>query len=121
MEALLDSSFIISCLKKKIDFLSQLEEQGFVVKIPLEVFEELKDLRFRSPREERAAIDLALQLFEQQKIKKIRLGHKKVDEGLIDKGLQGYYIATLDREIKRAVPHVIVLFDAEKRVGPESS
>lgn len=120
MEVLLDTSFIVSCVKKKIDFISQLEEQGYKVKVPNEVLEELKDLRLKVRREEREAIKLALQIFEQRKVKKIRLGKKRVDDGLIEKGNQGYHIATLDREIKRAVLSPIVLFDAEKRVGLES-
>lgn len=119
MEVLLDSSFIVSCMKKNIDFLTQLEEQGFKVKVPQEVLQELKDLRLDVGREERQAIDLAFQIFEQRKVKKIKLGHKKVDDGLIEKGGEGYYIATLDREIKRHVPKRVVLFDAQKRVGLE--
>lgn len=99
--------------------MTQLEEQGFTVKVPHEVFEELKDLRFKSPRVERQAIDVALALFETNKVKKMKLGKKRVDEGLIEKGKQGIHIATLDREIKRSIPNVIVIFDAEKRVGPE--
>ncbi len=119
MEVLLDSSFIVSCMKKKIDFLEQLEEQGFTVKVPHEVLDELKDLRRDSPRAEREAIDVAFALFEKRGIKKMKLGHRKVDEGLIEKGKQGISIATLDREIQRAIPRAVVLFDAEKRVGPQ--
>lgn len=121
MEVFLDTSFIVSCLKKRIDFLEQLEEQGFTVKLPREVFEELKDLRLRSPRAEREAIALALDMFERRSIKKVDLGHKRVDEGLIEKGKKGIFIATLDRGIKRAIPNSVVLFDAEKRVGPEKT
>lgn len=117
MEVVLDSSFIVSCVKKKIDFLTQLEEQGYTVRVPHEVLNELKDLRLKKGRAEREAIDVALALFEQKNIKKINLGHGKVDEGLISKGKEGVSIATLDREIKRAVPRCIVIFDAEKRVG----
>ncbi len=119
MEAILDSSFIISCVKKNIDFLTQLEEQGFTVKVPHEVFQELKDLRLKVAHDERMAIDLAMVMFEQRKVKKIKLGHKKVDEGLIEKGNTGAYIATLDREIKRSVPKRIVIFDAKQSVGAE--
>lgn len=119
MEVLLDSSFIVSCLKKHIDFIEQLEAQGFTVKVPHEVFEELRDLRLKSRRVERDAIDIALALFESRGVKKMKLGKRRVDEGLIEKGKQGIYIATLDREIKRAIPNAVVLFDAEKRVGPE--
>lgn len=121
MEVLLDSSFILSCLKKRIDFLEQLEEQGFKVYVPHEVLEELKDLRTTSRRAEREAIDLAFALFDKRGTKKIKLGNKKVDTALIEKGVQGFYVATLDREIKHSVPKKIVIFDAQKRVGPEGA
>ncbi|MCH7568896.1 MAG: hypothetical protein IIA87_05760 [Nanoarchaeota archaeon] len=119
MEVLLDTSFIISCIRKRIDFLTQLEEQGFRVIVPREVFEEMKDVRRKSSSSQidRIAIDTALEIFEHQKIKKIGLGTKNVDEGLIEKGKQGYYIATLDRAIKHSVPKKIVIFDARKSVG----
>jgi rRNA-processing protein FCF1 len=121
MEVLLDSSFILSCVKKGIDFISQLEEQGFVVKVPNEVIEELKDLRLETRHIEREAIAIALTLFEQRSVKKIKLGNKKVDQGLIEYGKKGYYIATLDRAIKRSVPHSVVIFDAQKKVGIDTS
>jgi len=120
MEVILDSSFILSCVKKGIDFLDQLEQQGFVVKVPNEVIEELKDLRLETRHVEREAIAVALALFENRNVKKIKLGNKKVDESLIEHGRKGYYIATLDRAIKRSVPHSVVIFDAQKKVGVES-
>lgn len=119
VEVILDTSFIVSCIKKNIDFLAQLEEQGFEVRLPNEVLEELKDLRLKTGREERLAIDVALELFHKSNIRKIKLGKKKVDDGLIDKAAQGYYIATLDKVIKRSVQHRVVIFDAQKRVGVE--
>ena len=119
MEAILDSSFVISCIKQNIDFIEQLEGQGFKVRVPHEVLEELKDLRARSRQMEKMVIDLALEMLGGGKVKQIKLGHKKVDDALIEKGKEGYYIATLDREIKRQVPHRIVIFSAKKSVGVE--
>jgi len=121
MNAILDTNFIISCIRKKIDFMSQLEEQGFKVMVPREVMQELKDIRLRSSasHEDRMAIDLALGIFSQHGIKRISLGEGRVDDWLIHMGKQGYYVATLDQGIKRAVPHSIVIFDAQKRVGVE--
>ena len=121
MNVILDSSFIISCFRKKIDFREQLEGQGFNVLVPREVMQELKDVRknSKSSREDRLAIDLALESLLGRGIKHISLGKGKVDDWLIKKGKQGFYIATLDREIKRNVPNRIVIFDAQKRVGPE--
>ncbi|MEK6824567.1 MAG: hypothetical protein AABX12_02000 [Nanoarchaeota archaeon] len=122
MEVIVDSNFIVSCFKKNIDFTGQLEEQGFKVLIPREVVQELKDLRRgdKSSHDDRVAIDLALAFFARTKLKHISFGAGKVDDFLIKKGKQGAYIASLDREIKRRVPNRVVIFDAQKRVGPES-
>ena len=121
MEVILDTNFIISCILKKIDFLAQLEEQGFKVVVPREVIQELKDLRLnnKTSRGERSAIDVALEMFSSKRIKKISFGQGKVDEQLIKKGKEGVYIASLDREIKRQVPNRIVIFDAKKGIGIE--
>ena len=121
MEAILDTSFIISCIMKKIDFLSQLEEKGFKAVVPREVLQELKGLRLSSKasHEERIAIDVALEMAASKRIKSITLGEGKVDDALIEKGKKGIYIATLDSGIKRNVPNKIVIFNAKKEVGVE--
>lgn len=120
MEVIVDTNFIISCLKKKIDFVEQLEEQGFKVLVPREVLQEMKDLRTsRISHEDKLAVNLGLELFSGRSAKHISLGNGKVDDALIKKGQEGYHIATLDAVIKRKVPSVIVIFDAQKRVGPQ--
>lgn len=119
MEVLLDSNFIISCIKKRIDFLAQLEEQGFKVLLPVEVYQELKDLKKKLPHEDRVAIDIALDLFQTSGIKKIKLGNMSVDKGLIEKGKSGAYIATLDKAIKNEVQNKVVIFEAQRRIGLE--
>jgi rRNA-processing protein FCF1 len=119
MEVLLDSNFIISCIKKKIDFIAQLENQGFRVLLPQEVFQEMKDLKFKVAHEDKAAIDVAFNLFETRNVKKVKLGNDAVDRGLIRRGKQGFFIATLDRAIKHEVPNRIVIFEAQNRIGVE--
>ena len=121
MEVLLDTNFIISCILKKIDFISQLENKGFKIVVPREVLQELKDLKFngRTSGNERTAIDVALDVLYSKKVKKTTIGEGKVDDLLIKKGKQGVYIATLDAGIKRQVPNRIVIFNAKKEVGIE--
>ena len=119
MEVLLDSSFIISCVKRKIDFMSQLEEMGFVIVLPREVYQELKDLRLKAPHDDKSAIEIAIKMFESSKIKKMKLGNRKVDMDLIEKGKQGYYIATLDSGIKRMVPNKVVISNAGNKIMVE--
>ncbi|MGV8131284.1 MAG: hypothetical protein ACP5N7_04265 [Candidatus Pacearchaeota archaeon] len=122
MQVILDSSFIISCVRERIDFLTQLEEQGFTPVVPREVFQEMKDLRIsnRASREDRLAVDVALEILEKKKVKKTTLGEGKVDEFLIRKGQEGIFIATLDNGIKKKIPKKIVIFKAQNRVGVES-
>ena len=83
--------------------------------------QEMKDLHNRSgvSRDDKVAIDVALEMFERGKVKKISFGSGKVDDYLIDLGKSGAYIATLDRAIKKQVPNRVVIFSAQGRVGVE--
>jgi len=121
MEVILDANFIISCVMKRIDFLSQLKEKGFKVVVPREVIQEMKDLRIgrKMSQEERIAIDVAIKILFSKKVKKMTIGQGKVDDLLIKKGKEGAYIATLDNGIKRQVPNRVVIFSAKKEVGVE--
>jgi len=121
MEVILDSSFIVSAVRKRIDFMEDLKGLGFRVLVPREVLQELKDLKMRgkTSRADRGAIDIALILLNDKKIKKVRLGGKNVDEGLINKGKEGIYIATLDRGIKREIENRVVIMSAKNSVGIE--
>ena len=113
MEAILDTNFILSCLRKNIDLVNELSNMGFRIVVPREVLEELKDLRLgRTSRENRLLIDIALEILKDKKIKRIKLGTKSVDEGLIKKGREGVYIASLDNAIKREVANKIIISNA---------
>ncbi|MEK6893208.1 MAG: hypothetical protein AABX07_03310 [Nanoarchaeota archaeon] len=119
MEVLLDSNFIIACVKEKIDFITQLEEQGFKVSLPLEVYQELKDLKYKVSQADREAIKIAFEIFEKIGIKKTKLGNDAVDRELIKKGKQGCFIATLDAAIKKEIPNKVIIFTSQKRIGIE--
>lgn len=121
MEVILDTNFIISCVMKGIDFLSQLKERGFKVVVPREVIQEMKDLRIKRKmsHEEKMAIDIAIEILFSKKVKKMTIGQGRVDDLLIKKGKEGVYIATLDNGIKRQVPNRVVIFSAKKEIGVE--
>ena len=119
MEVFLDSNFIISSIKRKIDFISELETLGFRILLPREVFQELKDLHDKVAPSDRSAINVALKMFESRKVKKTTLGNKNVDLGLIEKGRRGAYIATLDNAIKREVDNKVVINSASNNISIE--
>ena|SRR3989344_7273703 len=121
MEVVLDTSFIISCIKRKIPFIQRLLEMGFNrIGVPRRVMQELKDLRTRSPRAEKEAIEIALRILEDNdSIKSVHIPSDNVDRGLVLKGKEGVYIATLDKEIKRNVSNRVVIRDATNSIEIE--
>ncbi len=121
MEVILDTNFVIACVKKKIDFITELEGQGFKVLLPKEVFEEIKDLKINSDPTTRTAVNVALELFTKRKIKNVTLGDRQVDEGLIEFGKRGAYIATLDAGIKRSVPNKVIISESGNKLIVERS
>lgn len=121
MKVILDSNFIISCIMKNIPFIEQLEEKGFEILLAREISQELKDIKLKLPHKERKAIEIAFEMFGKSKFKKISLGNEKVDLGLIHKGKEGYYIATLDAAIKREVPNRVVISNARNSIEVERS
>ena len=99
MEVILDTSFILNCLKVGIDFLEAVE-YGKVV-IAREVVEELGKLaQDNSKLAEQAK--LALEIIERNKVKMIKLNSGHVDAGIIKYVRNKQVIvATMDSELKR--------------------
>jgi rRNA-processing protein FCF1 len=118
MEVILDSSFIISCVREGIDFIEQFETLGYKMVVPREVMQEMKDLRLnsKSSHEDRFSIDIALELIRMNKLKKMTIGQGTVDDKLIHLGKKGIYIATLDKAIKKQVPNKFVISTSTKSV-----
>ncbi|MFW5846539.1 MAG: hypothetical protein ACOCUU_00115 [Nanoarchaeota archaeon] len=102
-KAVLDTSFIISAVGKKIDFFKELEYLGFKILIPQEVLIELKGIAQGKKKRMkfRDLADTALKIIECSDFEEIILGIKKVDTGLVNyaKEDEEVYIGTLDKEI----------------------
>ncbi len=120
MIVILDSNFVIYAMRKRIDFLSQLENQGFSVRFARESIQELKDfvLKQSSSQEDKAIIDAALKMLERNNVKYMSVGGQKIHDWLLENGKKGYYIATTDSELKRKVPRTIELFEEDGTVRP---
>jgi len=104
MKVLLDTNFILSSIRKKIDFFEELKFMGAKILIPSQVISELtriteskKKLRFREEAK------LGLKLLEKNNYEKIDLGINYVDKGIlkfIEKNPETI-VASLDVEIKK--------------------
>jgi len=92
---ILDTSFILSAVKKKIYFFEELF--GDEILIPVEVLNELEGLK-----KSNATAEICLKILEKNNFKKIELKTKNTDAGIIEYSRKNpeVIVATLDREIK---------------------
>ena len=102
---LLDTNFILSCIRKKIDFFNDLKFAGFKILIPDEVAEELEKILKTGGKKFREEAKIALNLLNKNSFEKIKLNTKNVDNGIVKIAGENneYIIATLDREIKNKI------------------
>jgi len=106
MKILLDTSFILTCLKQKIDFFEELV--GEEILIPVQVINEIK--RLNNP--------LALKLLEKNKFKKIDLGKGHTDKRIIKFAKENpkVIVATLDKEIKNKTKNQKLIIRGKKKL-----
>ena len=105
-QAILDTNFILSCVKQKINFLDEIKFMGMDVLIPEEVLDEVKNImNSKKKLHFREDAKLALKILGKNKFKKIKLGTSHVDKGLVNfsKKNKDVVVATLDKELKRKI------------------
>lgn len=119
-EVILDTNFILSCIRKKIDFFEEIPLMGMSIVIPKPVIKEIESIKNHPKNNFRFKEEavLALKLLEKNKFRKIGLGGKNVDFGIIKIARENpdYIIATLDREIKNKVKNQKLVIRGEKRL-----
>lgn len=104
MIVILDTNFIIECIKNKIDFFSQIyQEYHSEIIMPQEVINEIEKLSIKpGKRSERESAELALTYIKNHQFKIVKIGNKDVDTGIINylKDKSDVFLATNDRELK---------------------
>jgi rRNA-processing protein FCF1 len=109
-QVILDTSFILSCIKNKIDLFEELIEYKLL--FPSQVIEELEGIS-KSKQEAK----LALKIIKLKKPKIIDLEGKNTDKTIINyaKKNPDVFVATLDKEIKKSVRnHKIIIRNRKK-------
>ncbi|MFQ5532071.1 MAG: PIN domain-containing protein [Candidatus Nanoarchaeia archaeon] len=114
-EVLLDTSFILTCIKQKIDFLEGLLLMGYKSLIPNQVIKELEGL---SKSNDNAKTALKILNSNKTYYKIINLEGKNTDNAIINytKENPKTAIGTLDREIKKAVKNNKIVIRGKKRL-----
>jgi|TARA_B100001971_G_C18256434_1_gene582560 rRNA-processing protein FCF1 len=107
---ILDTNFILTCVKQKIDFFEEIKFMGMEILIPKQVINELKKVvNSKKKLHFRKDAELSLKLLEKEKnsFKKIDLLKygKNTDKRLknFTEKNKNIIIATLDRELKNKI------------------
>jgi len=112
-KVVLDTNFILSCIRKKIDFFEEIKLMGLKPIIPEEVVSEITKFKEKKPEAE-----LALKIIKKNNYKKIELGKGHVDKKIINysKKYPEIIIATLDREIKNKTKNHKLVIRGNKKL-----
>ncbi len=118
-KVILDSSFILSAVREKIDIFEEIPFMGFVIIVPEEVIAEIEGVaKSKQKLKERDNAKLALKIIKANKFESIQLGKNYVDDGLRDyaKEHPEVIIATLDRELKKEINNYIMVIRGRKKL-----
>ena len=115
----LDTNFILSCIRKKIDFFHEIKFLGMKIIIPIQVIEELENLTEKGKIKFRDEAKIALTLLNKNSFDKTDLKIKNVDNGIVKfaKEHEDYIIATLDKEIQSKIKNNKLIIRGEKEFG----
>ena len=118
-QVVLDTNFILTCIRNKIDFFEEIKFKGMQILIPKQVITEIKrinnskkKLRFREDAK------LSLEILEKNKFESICLGKGHVDKLLLKFAEinSQVIVATLDRELKKKVKNRKMIIQEKKRL-----
>lgn len=112
-KAILDTSFILSCVRNRIDFFEEIRLMGLKILIPKQVIVEIKGLA-----KSRDDAKISLKLLEKNKFSEVDLKNKNVDKGIInyEKKNPEIIVATLDREIKKKIKNQKLVIRGKKKL-----
>lgn len=118
-KAILDTNFILTCVKQKIDFSQELELEGIQIIIPKQVIDELKKITASKQKlKHRGYAKVAIDLIKENRFKTIDLKTRGADPGIKKYANKNpkIIIATLDKELKK-LPNRKIIIRGKKRLG----
>ena len=118
-KALLDTNFILSAIKYKIDFIEGIQFLGLTPIVPIQVLGELKKIiesKKKSQFKENA--ELALKIIKKNKLEEVDIKYNYVDKGIIrySRLHPEVVVATMDKELKNKLKSRKLIIRAMKRL-----
>ncbi len=119
---LLDTNFIMTCARQKIDFFHELSSEGFEIIVPKQVLEEMERVADKKNKKlkNRESAELGLKILEQNKsnFRIVNLGKKHVDKLIVAYAKENpkLIVATLDNELKKKLKNKKMVIREMKRI-----
>jgi len=109
-KVLVDTNFLVYCVKKKIDFFEFCQLNGFLVIIPLEILKEIDRLISSSKSSLANVLKSIKKIIEKEKYEAISIKGKYVDSGIINylKKNPEIFLATMDEKLQKLVKNKII-------------
>jgi len=118
-QAILDTNFILTCVKQKIDFFEKIPQMGVQIIIPKQVIEEIKRVANSTKKlHHRDDAKLATVILEKNKFEEVDLNENYVDKGLlkfVEKNPK-VIIATLDKKLKDKIKNSKLIVRGKKKL-----
>lgn len=123
MKLILDTNFLIYCAKEKLDYVEKIRDllnENYELVVPIQVVEELTKLKDDKLKKvsgkDKSRADLALQLLNANKVKKVKIKGESVDEGILNlaKENKKNIVCTLDKEMRKILGRVILINRGKK-------
>lgn len=118
-QILLDTNFILSCIREKLDLFEYLEERNFKIIIPKQVIDEIKEIQNSKKKfKYKNEAEIALRIFEKEYFEEIDLKDTNADRGIIKHSKENpdLIIATLDKGIATQINNKKAIIRNKKRI-----
>lgn len=118
-KVVLDTSFILSCVRAHVDFLDEIVSLGLKPIFPLQVFDEIKGIiASKQKLKDRTSAVLALEILDDQPLEFVDLKTDNVDDGLVHymNKYKSALLATLDRGLARRVSNRRLVLRQKKKL-----
>jgi len=105
-QIVIDTNFLLTCVKQKIDLFRFLNEEGYEILIPKQVLSEIEGILISKKKAKfKDDATLAIKILEKNNFKPIDIEGKTVDNAIINfaKKNTSVIIATLDKDIQKKV------------------
>ncbi len=118
-KVLLDTSFILTAIRNKLDFPEELILKGHSIFIPKEVLSEIERIKNSTKSlKVRSEAELALKMIHSEAHKEISCPGKYVDSGIKNflKDNPDFVLATVDAKLKRSVKNRKIIIRNKKKL-----